>query len=327
MRRLVIALAVATVALPWATARAQTYPTRHISVILPFSAGSPGDVFIRIVAAGLSKELGQQVVVENIGGAGGTTGVARAAKAAPDGYTMVMASAGTHGGAAAFYPNLGYHPADSFDSISIIGVTPIAIVSRADIPPNTLQEFIAYLKANEKTVTEATAGVGSTSHITCAFFRSLIGVRPTAVPFRGTSDATQAIIAGNVDYICNQLPVTVEHVKAGKLKAYAMTGEKRSPLLPEVPTAAEAGLPAFDATAWVGLQFPKGTPAPIIARMNEVLNKALEHDDVRQRLIGQGVDIAPPERRTPEWLANFIRQGVARWTPLLEAEVAALNKR
>jgi tripartite-type tricarboxylate transporter receptor subunit TctC len=319
---------VAVAILAWAgLAQAQNYPARYVTVIVPFSAGSPGDVFIRIVAAGLSKELGQQVVVENIGGAGGTTGVTRGAKAEPDGYTMVMASAGTHGGALALYPNLAYHPADSFDGIALIGTTPIAIVSRSAIPAKTLSEFSAYLKANEKTVTEATAGVGSTSHITCAFYRSLIGVRPTAVPFRGTSDATQAILAGNVDYICNQLPVTVEHVKAGALRAYAMTGEKRSPQLPDVPTTAEAGLPAFDASAWVGLQFPKGTPASIIKRANEALNKALEHADVRQRLIEQGVDIAPLERRTPEWLDGFIRREVARWTPLLQAELAAQQKK
>jgi tripartite-type tricarboxylate transporter receptor subunit TctC len=327
MRHLAGWVVAAVVAAAVAPAQAQTYPSRFVTVILPFSAGSPGDVFIRIVAAGLSAELGQQVVVENIGGAGGTTGVGRAAKAAPDGYTMVLASAGTHAGAAAFYPNLGYHPADSFDSIALIGTTPIAIVSRPAIPAKTLQEFIAYLRANEKTVTEATAGVGSTSHVTCAFFRSLIGVRPTAVPFRGTSDATQAILGGSVDYICNQLPVTVEHVKAGTLRAYAMTGEKRSALLPDVPTMAEAGLPAFDAVSWLGLQFPKGTSPAIIEKMTAALNKVVEQEETRTRLIAQGIDIAPRERRTPAWLDGFIRQELKRWTPLLEAEVAAQQKR
>lgn len=318
----------AAVVMVWAgTALAQTYPARHMTIILPFSAGSPGDIVVRLVAAGLSKELGQQVIVENVAGAGGTTGVTRAANAEPNGYTMVLASAGTHGGAKAFYPNLGYHPADSFAGIGLIGMTPLAIVSHPRVPARTLAEFSAYLKANEQSVTEVTAGVGSTSHVSCAFYRSFIGVRPPQVAFRGGTDSLQAIVGGTGDYACNQLSIITEHVKSGALRAYAITGDKRSPILPDVPTAAEAGLPGFDATSWLALQFPKGTPNEIVTRMNGALNTAIETAEVRDRLIGHGIDIAPKERRTSAWLDAFIRREVERWTPLLQQEVAAQQKK
>ena len=326
--RFFVAYIIATLGMACVTlAEAQPFPSRHITIILPFSAGSPGDVVIRIVAAGLTDQLGKQVIVENVAGAGGTTGVTRAANAEPNGYTMVLASAGTHGGAKVFYPNLGYHPADSFAGIGLIGTTPIAVVGRAAIPAKTLAEFSAYLKANEKTVTEVTVGVGSTSHVTCAFYRSFIAVRPTQVAFRGGADAIQALVGGTGDYACNQIPVIAEHVKAGTLRAYAITGEKRSPLLPDVPTTAEAGLPGFDASSWLGLQYPKGTPVDIVNRMSEAFNAALENAEMRDRLIGHGIDIAPRERRTPVWLDAFIRREVERWTPILQDEVAAQQKK
>src|ERR1700730_13439705 len=171
--------------------------------------------------------------------AGGTTGITRAAKAAPDGYTIVIASTGTHAGAAALYPNLGYDPADSFESIGFIGSTPVTVVARKDFPPNTLQELIAHLRSNQKTVTLAHAGIGSISHIFCTYLQRLVGVRTLGVPFRGLSDSTQALLAGQVDYSCNQAPLTVEYVSAGTLKAYAITSEARSAMMPLLPTAAE----------------------------------------------------------------------------------------
>src|SRR5262249_39686742 len=232
------------------TAVGQSYPAHYITIIVPFTAGSPVDTISRVLAPGMSRVLGQQVVVENVTGAGGTTGITRAAKAAPDGYTMVIASTGTHAGAAALYPNLGYDPADSFESIGFIGSTPVALVARRDFPPSTLQEVIAYLRANQKTATLAHGGVGSISHIFCTYFQSLIGVRTVGVPFRGLSDSTQALLAGQVDYSCNQAPLTLEHVRAGTLKAYAITSERRSTMMPDLPTAAESGLPAFTLGAW-----------------------------------------------------------------------------
>ncbi len=322
MNRLLACLVAAAAALAAAPVYAQNYPNRYITIIVPFTAGSPVDTISRILGASLSKQLGQQVIVENVGGAGGTTGVTRAARAAPDGYTMVIASTGTHAGSVALYPNLAYHPADSFESIGLIGLTPIAVVGRKDLPPNTLQELIAYLRANEKTVTLGHAGVGSISHIFCSYFQSLIGVRPVAVPFRGLGDSTQALLAGQVDYSCNQAPLTVEHVRAGTIKAYALTGERRTPMLPDLPTVAEAGLPAFTLGAWSAFQFPKGTPEPIVKRMHEALSKALDEEETRQRFASLGIEIASPDRRAAAWLAPFIKSEIDRWKPLLEAEAA-----
>ena len=307
-------------------ADAQGYPSRYITIIVPFTAGSPVDTISRILAPRVSRALGQQVVVENVTGAGGTTGITRAAKAAPDGYTIVIASTGTHAGAAALYPNLGYDPADSFESIGFIGSTPVTVVARKDFPPNTLQELIAHLRSNQKTVTLAHAGIGSISHIFCTYLQRLVGVRTLGVPFRGLSDSTQALLAGQVDYSCNQAPLTVEYVSAGTLKAYAITSEARSAMMPLLPTAAEAGLPAFTLGAWSAFQFPRGTSDTIVKKVNQALSNALDEQDTQQRFASLGIDIAPPEKRTPSWLGPFIRSEVARWKPILESELAAQSQ-
>jgi tripartite-type tricarboxylate transporter receptor subunit TctC len=321
MKRLFLSLAFTTLA-NIGTATAQSYPIRYITIIVPFTAGSPVDTISRILAPGMSRLLGQQVVVENVTGAGGTTGITRAAKAAPDGYTMVIASTGTHAGAAALYPNLGYDPTDSFESIGFIGSTPVALVARKDFPPNTLQELITYLRANEKTVTLAHGGIGSISHIFCTYFQTLVGVRTLGVPFRGLSDSTQALLAGQVDYSCNQAPLTVEHVSAGTLKAYAITSGQRSAMMPHLPTANEAGLPAFTLGAWSAFQFPKGTSEATVRKVNKALSTTLDEEDTRKRFESLGIEIAPQDKRASAWLAPFIKSEVARWKPLLEAELA-----
>lgn len=308
-------------------AQAQNYPNRHITIVVPFTAGAVADTVSRLLAPALAKQLGQQVIVENIGGAGGTTGVTRAAKSAPDGYTIAYASTGTHAGATALYPNLGYDPVESFESIGLIGSTPVAIIARKDFPPKTLKEFVDYLRANEKTATLAHSGVGSISHIFCAYFQSLIGVQPVAVPYRGLGDSTQALLAGQVDYSCNQAPLTVEHVNAKALQAYVITSETRSPMLPDLPTASEAGYPTFTIGAWNGLQFPKGTPAAIVKQVNEALSNVLDDPDTRERLAKIGIEVAPQDRRAPAWFASFIRSEIARWKPLLEKELALQNKK
>ena len=228
---------------------AQDFPTRFVTIVAPFQAGGPSDTVARLIAVPMSKALGQQVVVENVTGAGGTLGSARVAKAAPDGYTLGISGSGTHAAVEQLYANPPYRALD-FESVGLVNTTPVVIVGKSDFPPNTLQEFIAYLRANEKTVTEADAGVGSVSHLACSVFHSLIGIKPTVVSYRGTPQATQDVLAGNVDFLCNQIVNIVEHVKSGSLKAYAVTGETRSPMLPDVPTTAEAGLPDFKLTVW-----------------------------------------------------------------------------
>jgi tripartite-type tricarboxylate transporter receptor subunit TctC len=200
------------------------------------------------------------------------------------------------------------------------------VVARKDFPPNTLQELIAHLRANQKTVTLAHAGIGSISHIFCTYFQRLVDVRTLGVPFRGLSDSTQALLAGQVDYSCNQAPLTVEHVSAGTLKAYAITSDTRSAMMPLLPTATEAGLPAFTLGAWSAFQFPKGTSEEIVKKVNGALSKALDEQETRQRFASLGIEIAPPEKRAPAWLGPFIQSEVARWKPILEAEVAQLKR-
>jgi tripartite-type tricarboxylate transporter receptor subunit TctC len=222
-------LLLATALIAWAPGvLAQDYPTRHITLVGPFQAGGPSDTVARLIAGPMSKVLGQQVVVENVTGAGGTIGSGRVAKSAPDGYTLGISGSGTHAAVEQLYANPPYRAAD-FESIGLINTAPVIVVAKKDLPPNTLQEFIAYLRANEKTITEADAGVGSVSHLACSVLKTLIAVKPTVASYRGTPQATQDLIAGNVDFVCNQIVNVVGHVKGGALKAYAVTGDSRSP--------------------------------------------------------------------------------------------------
>lgn len=324
---LTAAVLACTLACTVAPVAAQNYPTRHITIIVPFTPGAVADTVARLLAPELAKRLGQQVIVENIGGAGGTTGITRAARAAPDGYTIAYASTGTHAGATALYPNLGYDPVESFESIGLVGSTPVAIIARKDLPAKNLSELIAYLRQNEKTATLAHSGVGSISHIFCAYFQSLIGVQTIQVPYRGLGDSTQALLAGQVDYSCNQAPLTVEHVNTKMLQAYVITSDKRSPTLPDLPTATEAGLPQLTLGAWNGLQFPKGTPEPIVKQVNAALSQVLDDPVIRERMAKIGIDPAPQEQRASAWFGPFIKTEIARWKPLLEAELAQQAKK
>jgi tripartite-type tricarboxylate transporter receptor subunit TctC len=298
------------------SAQAQDYPTRFVTIVAPFQAGGPSDTAARLIAAPMSKVLGQQVVVENVTGAGGTIGSGRVAKAPPDGYMLVISGSGTHAAVEQLYPNPPYRALD-FESVGLINTTPVVIVGKRDLPPNTLAGLIAYLRANEKTVTEADAGVGSVSNLACSVFHTLIGVKPTLVSYRGTPQATQDIIAGNVDLLCNQIVNIVEHAKAGTLKAYAVTGEARSPMLPNVPTTAEAGLPDFKLTVWYGLSAPKGTPAPIVAKLNQALSVAMDDPTVVKRFADLGYDVVPPAQRSPAQFEDFMRKEVDLWARVL----------
>ena len=297
-------------------ASAQDYPTRFVTIVAPFQAGGPSDTVARLIAGPMSRALGQQVVVENVSGAGGTIGSGRVAKAAPDGYTLVISGSGTHAAVEQLYPNPPYRALD-FESVGLINTTPVVIVGKRDLPPNTLREFVAYLRANEKTVTEADAGVGSVSHLACSVFHSLIGIKPTVVSYRGTPQATQDLLAGNVDFLCNQIVNIVEHAKVGSLKAYAVTGETRSPMLPNVPTSAEAGLPDFRLTVWYGLSAPKGTPVRIVAKLNQALSAAMDDPAVVKRFAELGYDVVSPQQRSPAAFEDFMRREVDLWAKVL----------
>jgi tripartite-type tricarboxylate transporter receptor subunit TctC len=300
-----------------AGAHAQSYPARAVTIIVPFAAGGPADITGRIVADQLSRTLAQQFVVENIGGAGGTTGTTRAARASPDGYTLALGHMGTHAAAVALYPNLAYNPESDFEPIGLVAEQPELLVVRKHLPPATLQEFIAYAKSNESSLNMAHAGVGSVSHVGCLLLNAAIGIKPTMVPFTGTGPAMNAIIAGQVDYVCDPILGPLQHVRAGTVKALAIAARKRSALLPDVPTSAEAGLPRFEVSPFYALFASRGTPQPIVEVLADALNKGLNEDVARKRLLDLGAEVPEPNRRGPEALRELVRSEIARLTPVL----------
>jgi tripartite-type tricarboxylate transporter receptor subunit TctC len=304
---------------------AQDYPTRNITIIVPFAAGGPTDVIARIVGDDMSRTLGQQIVIENIVGAGGTTASTRAMQANPDGYTLIMGHMGTHAAAVGLYPKLAYDPRTDFEPIGVVAGTPILILAKKDFPAANLKEFIAYVKANVDKLNMAHAGVGSVSFTTCLLLNSILNVKPTAVPFNGTGPAMNALVGGQVDYMCDQIVNAVPQIKGGTIKAYAIATLGRNPALPDLPTSKEAGLPEFQVSAWNALFAPKGTPKPIIDKLNAALGKALDDPNTRKRLLELGSDIPAGEARTPQALAELVKNEVARWTPLFQATGAIAN--
>ncbi|MSO92854.1 MAG: tripartite tricarboxylate transporter substrate binding protein BugD, partial [Rhodospirillales bacterium] len=315
-----ILLSLAAAAGLWAgTADAQSYPTRPITLIVPFAAGGPTDVVARIVGEHMSRTLGQQIVVENVAGAGGTTGITRGAQSKPDGYTLMMGHMGTHGAAPAMYPNLKYDPTADFEPIGLAAGTPILIVAKKTLPPKDLKEFIAYVKANDTKLNEAHAGLGSVSFTTCTMLNHQLGVKPTRVAYRGTAPALNDLVSGQVDYMCDQIVNLVEQIKGGAIKAYAIATPVRSPALPDVPTTKEAGLPEYEVSAWNAIFAPKGTPKDIVTKLNDALVKALDDEATRKRLLDLGGVIPDKAGRTPASLGEFVKKEVARWTPILKA--------
>src|SRR5690349_10439631 len=303
-------------------AQAQDYPTKTVTIIVPFAAGGPADVTGRIVADIYTRHLGQQFVVENVGGAGGTVGSLRAARAAPDGYTIISGHMGTHAAAPALYPNLGYDPEKDFEPIGLVAVQPELLTVRKDFPANNLKEFVAYAKANESKLNMGHAGVGSVSYVGCLLLNNAIGIKPTLVPFTGTAPVMNAILAGNVDYDCDPVLGPLPHVRAGTAKALAIANKKRSPMLPDVPTSFEQGLPQFDCAPFYAVFAPKGTPKEIVDKLADALGKGLEEPAVQKRLADLGADIAEPKRRGPKVLAELVKSEVARLTPILKAASA-----
>jgi tripartite-type tricarboxylate transporter receptor subunit TctC len=317
MKPLILALAASAAIICGASA--QTYPSKPITMIVPFAAGGPTDIVARMVGENMSKTLGQQVVVENVAGAGGTTGITRGAQAKPAGYTIMMGHMGTHGAAPALYPNLKYDPAKDFEPVGMAAGTPILIVAKKDFPAKDLKEFVAYLKANPNKVNQAHAGVGAVSHMTCIMLNSQIGIKPTAVPYSGTGPALNDLVSGQVDYMCDQIVNLVSQVKAGAIRAYAIAMPERSPALPDVPTTKEAGLPDYQVTAWNAIFAPKGTPREIVVALSAALDKALDDGPTRERLLELGAVLPPKSERGGEWLGTFVAAEVARWTPVLKA--------
>jgi tripartite-type tricarboxylate transporter receptor subunit TctC len=310
--------ALAIVGLWTAAARAE-YPERPITAIVPFAAGGPTDVIMRLLAEPMSKTLGKPVIIENAAGAGGTTAIARGAQSKPDGYTIMIGNMGTHGAAPALYPQLKYDPNKDFSPIGMAAGTAIVLEARKDFPAKNLAEFVAYLEAHPTQLNEAHAGVGSITVVACLLFNTQLGIKPARVAYRGTAAALNDLISGQVDYMCDQIINGISHVRSGAIRALAIASPERSPALPDVPTTKEAGLPGYEVSAWNALFAPKGTPPEIIAKLNAALVGALDDPRTRQRLLDLGAAIPDAPARTPAALAAFVAKEVARWTPVLKA--------
>ena len=301
------------------SAQAQEYPARTVTVIVPFAAGGPADITGRIVADIFSRHLGQKFVVENVGGAGGTTGALRAARAAADGYTILSGHLGTNALAPAFYPNLGYDPQTDFSPIGLTAEYPELLVVRKDFPANNLKEFVGYAKANPEKLNVGHAGLGSVSYIGCLLLHAAIGIKPTMIPFTGTAPVLNAMLGGEVDYECDPVLGTLSQVQAGNVKALAVAARKRSPLLPDVPTSHEQGLPEFDIAPFYAVFVPSGTPQAVVDKLAAALSKGLDEEAVQKRLTELGADSVEQSRRGPTALADLVKSEAARLTPVLKA--------
>ena len=298
---------------------AQTYPTRLVTIVVPFAPGGTTDVSARIVAEHMSRTLGQQFIIENVPGAGGTTGSARAMRAVADGYTIMMGQVGTHAFSVALYPNLAYRPDVDFAPIGLVLDSPLLIVARKDFPPKDLRDFAAYIRANGDKLNVAHAGVGSITYTFALYLNSVLGVKPTMVPFNGAAPAANALIAGHVDYRCNLIAEIGQQVQAGTVKAYGISGARRHPVLPEVLSAEEAGMPEFQATAWFALFAPKGVPQGVLDRLSDALDRALDDNNVRRRLRDIGGDDLPKVKRGQQPLAALVKSEIARWAPIIKS--------
>jgi tripartite-type tricarboxylate transporter receptor subunit TctC len=298
--------------------RAQDYPSRSITVIVPFPAGGASDVVARIVTNQMSKILGQSIVIENVGGAGGTLGSARAAAAEPDGYTLLAAAMGSHVAAPVLTPNVKYDPVADFVPIGFTAHSPAVIIARKDFPARDMKEFVAILRQQGGALKQGHGGVGASSHMACLLFTAEIGVKPTLVAYRGSAPALNDLVGGHVDFMCEQSVSVAETVLSGAVRAYAVSASERLANLPDVPTAKEAGI-NYEMSVWAGLFAPKGTPSAVIARLADAVDKALDEASVRQTLAQLGGAIPAKAERNPAAFDRFVRSEVARWAPILAA--------
>ena len=319
-----IAVALAAVLLAMAPARGQGWPTRPITMVVPNAAGGPTDAVGRVVAQGLSETLGQQVVVENVGGAGGMTGASRVAHAAADGSVFLFGGSSSQIFNQLIYKKPLYNARTDFTPVVLLTEQASVLIARNDLPANSLAEFIHYVKET-KTASFGSAGVGSSTHLGCVLLNAAIGADVTHVPYRGAAPAMQDVIGGRIDYMCDLVPDAVAHVRSGDVKAIAMLARSRSPILPEVASADEQGLAGFEASSWYGLFLPKDAPAPIVRKLHDAAVAALETPALRDRLRNLGVEIVAPQRRSSEYLTRFIGEEFAKWSVPIRASGITAN--
>ena len=314
MKRLLAGLATASLAF---AATAQDYPNRAITITVPFAAGGPTDTVTRLIGQSMSKTLGQPLIVENVGGAGGTIGVEKVARAKPDGYTLLLMHIGIST-APSLYRALRYDPVKDLEPIGLVTDVPMTIIANKDFPPNNMKELIAYMKANKDKVTYANAGVGAASHLCGMLFMSSIGVDVTTVPYKGTGPAMTDLIGGQVNFMCDQTTNTTQQIKAGKVKAYAVTTKTRVPSLPDLPTMQESGLAGFEVGIWHGIWAPKGTPKPIIDKLVAALQAALRDPNIITKFAELGTEPVSQPRATPGALDAHLKAEIAKWGPIIK---------
>ncbi len=304
---------------------AQDWPTRPITMVIPFAAGGPTDVLGRVMAERMSQILGQQVVVENVGGAGGMTGSQRVAKAEPNGYQFVLGTVGTHAQNQTLYKKPAYDSAGDFAPVAFIAEVPLILITRKDFPASNLQEFITYAKANQGKMTFGSAGAGSATHLGCVLLNSAIGVEISHVPYRGTGPAMQDLAGGRIDYMCEIVTTALPQIQGGQVKALATMTKTRSPVLKDLATADEQGLKNFEAYTWNAFFLPKGTPEPIINKLHDATVQAMQTPAVKDRLEGLGASLVAPDRRSPEYLAKFVRSEIEKWAAPIKASGVSME--
>jgi tripartite-type tricarboxylate transporter receptor subunit TctC len=300
------------------TAVAQNFPNHPMVMIIPFAAGGPQDTLGRIIGQRMSEILGQTVIIENVGGAGGMTGSVRVAQAAPDGYTMVLASVGTHAQNQTLYKHPLYDAATDFTPVALVAETPIALITRKDLPPNNLKEFVAYAKANQAKMQYGSAGAGSATHLGCVVLNYAIGVNITHVPYRGTGPAMQDLAGGRIDYLCDIIATAKPQIDSGSVKGLAIMTKERAAVLPNLPTAVEQGTDV-QAYTWSAIFLPKGAPDAIVQKLNSAIVQAIKTPAVNERMASLGAVLVGDDRATPQYLARFVKSEIEKWAAPIKA--------
>jgi tripartite-type tricarboxylate transporter receptor subunit TctC len=318
-------IAITAVMLATSSAVAQSWPTRSVTMVVPFAAGSASDTVGRILSARLSEVLGQQIVVENIGGAGGVTGTARVANAPPDGYQFVLGSVDTFAMNQSLYKKLPYQAARDFIPVGLVVEQPILLLARNELPANTVAQFVGYAKVNQAKMQYGSAGVGSGSHLTCARMNAAMGIDATHIPYRGSAQAMQDLLAGRIDYFCALGAAAMAPLEGGMAKAIAILSRERSPLFPTLASADEQGLTNFDSYFWSGFFLPKGTSADITMRLLHATASTLDTPTTQERLRNAGVSVVADDRRSPDYLKKFLVGEIAQWAVIIKASGVNLD--
>jgi tripartite-type tricarboxylate transporter receptor subunit TctC len=314
----------ASLSIPTAGIAAGAFPERAITLIVPFPPGGPNDVLGRIVVDHMAKTLGQPVIIENVAGAGGTIGSSRAAKSAPDGYTMVSGNLGSHGAAYSYYPDLKYAPGD-FAGVGMVAGTPNFIAVRKTLPFERLSDFVADAKQHPDKYTAGHAGNGSNGNLVCLLFMKTAGIRIQLVPYRGSGPAMNDLLGGQIDAMCDSAPTVVPQAQAGAIRALVVAQTERVDALKDVPTSSEAGIPAFNVSGWNAFFVPKGTPGPIVEKLNNALVDALNDDNVKRRIEEIGATLPAPDQRSPAGLDAFVKSEIGKWGDVVKAAGVTAN--